>query len=248
MILLFAAALAAQAAPNAAAQAAPSAAPCPTVLTQAAQSCRAVEASNAGRFAEAATAFESAADLTPAGDPAKDRSLAAAGNMWIAAGQPGKAALALDKALAGTGLQADQHGLALLDRARAAEAQDDLKTARAKITEATKTISEDPYLWFFSAALAVREEDIPTAKVAINRALAMAPDSAEVMFEAGHIAEAAGENAQARDYWSKALKADPNGPAGKAAREALAMSDAPLTVTNEVAKQPFGDGEGQDRH
>ena len=82
-------------------------------------------------------------------------------------------ALALDKALAGTGLQADQHGLALLDRARAAEAQGDLKTARAKITEATKTISEDPYLWFFSAALAVREEDIPTAKVAINRALAM---------------------------------------------------------------------------
>ena len=108
MILLFAAALAAQAAPNAA-QAAPSAAPCPTVLTQAAQSCRAVEASKAGRFAEAATEFESAADLTPAGDPAKDRALAAAGNMWIAAGQPGKAALALDKALAGTGLQADQH-------------------------------------------------------------------------------------------------------------------------------------------
>ena len=55
MIILFAAAFAAQAAP--------SAAPCPTVLTQAAQSCRAVEASKAGRFAEAATAFESAADL-----------------------------------------------------------------------------------------------------------------------------------------------------------------------------------------
>jgi len=241
MIILFAAALAAQAAPAQTIS-------CPTLLTVAAQSCRAVEASKAGRFAEAAAAFESTAELTPHEDPAHDRALAAAGNMWIAAGQPGKAALALDKALAGTGLQADQHGLALLDRARAAEAQDDLKTARAKITEATKTISEDPYLWFFSAALAVREEDIPTAKVAINRALAMAPDSAEVMFEAGHIAEAAGENAQARDYWSKALKADPNGPAGKAAREALAMSDAPLTVTNEVAKQPFGDGEGQDRH
>jgi tetratricopeptide (TPR) repeat protein len=168
--------------------------------------------------------------------------------MWIAAGQPGKAALALDRALVGTGLQADQHGLALLDRARAAEAQDDLKTARAKVTEAAKTISEDPYLWFFSAALAVREEDIPTAKVAINRALAMAPDSAEVLFEAGYIAEAAGENAQARDYWSRALTADPNGPAGKAAREALAMSDAPLTVTNEVAKQPMVTVRARDRH
>jgi len=242
MILLIAAALAAQAGP-------PAPPPvCPTVLTQQAQACRAIEASKAGQFAEAATAFESAADLTPAGDPARDRALAAAGNMWIAAGQPGKAALALDKALAGTGLQADQHGLALLDRARAAEAQGDLKTARAKVTEAAKTISDDPYLWFFSAALSVREENIPAAKIAINRALTMAPNSAEVLFEAGHVAEAAGEDASARDYWSRAEKADPNGPAGKAAREALAMSDVPFTVTNQVAKRPDGDGEGQDRN
>jgi tetratricopeptide (TPR) repeat protein len=227
------------------AQPAPAAVPaCPSTLTADAQSCRALEASKAGRFAEAAAAFDSAADLTPAGDPARDRAFAAAGNMWIAAGQPGKAALSLDKALAGTGLQAEQHGLALLDRARAAEAQGDLKTARAKITEAAKTISEDPYLWFFSAALAIREEDVPTAKSSINRALAMAPTSPEVLFEAGHVAEAAGENAQARDYWTRAVAADPNGPAGKAAREALAMTNAPLTVTNQVATRPEGDGEG----
>ena len=144
----------------------------------------------------------------------------------------------------GTGLQADQHGLALLDRARAAEAQGDLKTARAKVNEAAKTIGEDPYLWYFSAALSLREEDVPTAKSSINRALAMAPDSAEVLFEAGHIAKAAGEDAQARDYWTKAAAADPRGPTGKAAREALGMTDAPLTVTNQVATRPDGDGEG----
>ena len=235
MILILAAALAA---------ASPAASSCPSVLTQEAQSCRAIEASKAGKFAEAATAFESAADLSPANDPARDRALAAAGNMWIAAGQPGKAALALDKALAGKGLQAEQHGLALLDRARAAEAQGDLKTARAKVNEAAKTISEDPYLWFFSAALAIREEDIATAKSSINRALAMVPDSPEVLFEAGHVFQAAGEEAKARDYWTKAAAADPNGPSGKAARQALAMTDAPLTVTNQVATRPDGDGEG----
>jgi tetratricopeptide (TPR) repeat protein len=240
MIFLIVAALAAQApAP---------ASTCPTVITQQAQECRAVEASNAGRFAEAATAFEAAAELASPSDPAHDRALAAAGNMWIAAGQPGKAAVALDKALDGTGLKADQHGLALLDRARAAEAQGDLKTARAKIDEAAKTISEDPFLWYFSAALSLREENIPAAKSAINRALAMAPDSAEVLFEAGHIAQAANEDAQARDYWARAIAADPNGPTGKAAREALAMTDAPLTVTNQVAKQPYGDGEGPDEN
>jgi tetratricopeptide (TPR) repeat protein len=222
----------------------PAASPCPTVLTHQAQSCRALEASNAGRFAEAAAAFESAAELSPTTDPARDRALAAAGNMWIAAGQPGKAALALDKALAGTGLRAEQHGLALLDRARAAEAQSDLKTARAKISEAAKTIADDPYLWFFSAALALREEDVPTAKSSINRALALAPSSPEILFEAGHVAKAGGEDAQARDYWNRAIAADPNGPAGKAARDALAMTDVPLTVTNQVATRPDGDGEG----
>jgi tetratricopeptide (TPR) repeat protein len=226
----------------AAAQASASA--CPTVLTHEAQACRAVEASNSGRFGEAATAFEAAAELAPAGDPARDRALAAAGNMWIAAGQPGKAAVALDKALAGTGLRAEQHGLALLDRARAAEAQGDLKTARAKIDEAAKTISEDPFLWYFSAAISLREENVPAAKSAINRALAMAPDSAEALFEAGHIAKAADEDAQAREYWNRAVEADPNGPTGRAAREALAMTEAPLTVTNQVAKLPNGDGEG----
>ena len=235
MILFLAAALAA---------ASPAASTCPSVLTQEAQSCRAIEASKAGKFAEAAAAFESAADLSPADDPARDRALAAAGNMWIAAGQPGKAALALDKALAGKGLQAEQHGLALLDRARAAESQGDLKMARAKVNEAAKTISEDPYLWFFSAALAIREEDIATAKSSINRALAMVPDSPEVLFEAGHVFQAAGEEAKARDYWTKAAVADPNGPSGKAARQALAMTDAPLTVTNQVATRPDGDGEG----
>jgi tetratricopeptide (TPR) repeat protein len=230
----------------AAAQPAPNA--CPTVLTHEAQSCRAIAASKAGRFAEAAAAFESASDLAQAGDPARDRALAAAGNMWIAAGQPGKAAVVLDKALAGTGLQAEQHGLALLDRARVAEAQGDLKTARAKVNEAAKTISEDPYLWFFSAALALREDDVPTAKSSINRALAMVPDSPEVLFEAGHVAKAAGEDAHARDYWNKTIAMDPKGPAGKAAREALAMTDAPLTVTNQVATRPDGDGEGQDKN
>ncbi len=229
-----------------AAQPAPAAepSPCPSVLTHEAQSCRAIAANKVGRFVEAAAAFESAADLAPADAPARDRALAAAGNMWIAAGQPGKAALALDKALAGTGLQAEQHGLALLDRARVAEAQDDLKTARAKVTEAAKTISEDPYLWFFSAALALREEDVPTAKSSINRALAMVPGSPEVLFEAGHVAKAGGEDAQARDYWTRAIAADPNGPTGKAARQALAMTDAPLAVTNQVAGKPDGDGEG----
>ena len=218
--------------------------PCPTDATSAAHLCRAVAAQADGKFADAATGFEAAAGLAKPGDPVADRMLAAAGNMWIAAGQPGKASLALDRALAGTGLLADQRGLALLDRARAAEAQGDLKSARAKLTEAARTINEDPFLWYFSAALAIRENDIPAAKVAINRALTMIPGDPTILFEAGHVYQAAGEDAKARDYWTKAAAAEPNGPSGQAARRALAMLAVPLTVTNKVAAQPDGDGDG----
>ena len=218
--------------------------PCPTEATAPAYVCQALAAERAGRHDEAADGFEKAAAATPTSDAAQARMLAAAGNLWISAGQPAKAAAALDKALAPKNMAPVQHGLALLDRARAAEAQGDLKTARAKVTEAGMSIAEDPYLWFFSAALAVREDDIPTAKSAINRALALAPDSPEVMFEAGHVAKAAGEDAKARDYWTSAAARDPKGSAGRAARDALALMEVPLTVTGQVATRPDGDGEG----
>jgi tetratricopeptide (TPR) repeat protein len=199
--------------------------------------CRAVTAQKSGRFAEAAGEFEAAALMLKPGDPAIDRMLAAAGNMWIAAGQPGKAALALDKALAGTGLLADQRGEALLDRARAAEAQGDLKTARAKVNAAAETVSGDAFLWYFSAALAIRENDPATAKLAIGRALALEPNDPTVLFEAGHVFQFAGDDAKARDYWTRAAAADPKGKSGNAARRALAMMDVPLNVTNQVTTQ-----------
>ena len=210
------------------------------------KTCVAIDAQKAGRFADAAADFEAGAGMAKPGDPAIDRMLAAAGNMWIAAGQPGKAALALDKALAGTGLLADQRGEALLDRARAAEAQGDLKTARAKVGAAAETIAQDPLLWFFSAALAIRENDAATAKLAIGRALALEPNDPTVLFEAGHVFQFAGDEARAREYWSRAAAADPNGKSGDAARRALAMIDVALKVTNQVTTQPIEEDKGKE--
>lgn len=204
--------------------------------------CRAGQAAKEGRAAESANLFEQAAARLTA--DRRDHALAAAGNMWIAAGDGKKASAAIDRALAGGTLSGPQLGLAQLDRARAAEAMGDLKTARAMVTKAAQTISADPFLWYFSAALAIREENIPLARATINRALTMAPGSPEVMFEAGHVARAAGDDKEARGFWEKAVAADPKGPVGAAARDALAMLEVPLTVTNEVAKRPDGDGEG----
>ncbi len=224
MIIILAAAIAATA---------PAAAPrssCPEVVTPEAFVCRALEASTAGKAEAAAGAFEQAAQATDDKDPARARMLAAAGNMWISAGQPGKAALALDRALAATDLQAEQRGEALLDRARAAEAQNDLKTARAKLNEAAATISDDPFYWYFSAALAIRELDKTNARNSINRALSLAPSDPALLFEAGHVAHFTGDFAKARTHWRQAAAADPAGAIGKAARDALALLPAPVTL------------------
>jgi tetratricopeptide (TPR) repeat protein len=222
MIFVIAAAVAAAAPVN-----------CPDVATPDGMICRAIDAQENGRAEEAAQGFENAAKASPDKDPKTTRMYAAAGNMWIAAGQPGKAALDLDKALATPGLEAEQRGEALLDRARAAEAQNDLTTARAKLTEARATISDDPFYWYFSAALAIREGDASNAQSSIAEALKLAPSDPTILFEAGHVAHFAGDDAKARNYWEQASSRDQGGSVGKAARDALAMLPAPATVVTQ---------------
>jgi len=207
---------------------------CPDVVTPDALVCRALEAQKAGDESAAAQGFEEAAKASSDKDPKTARMYAAAGNLWIAANQPGKAALDLDRALALPGLEAEQRGEALLDRARAAEAQNDLKTARAKANEAAATISDDPFYWYFSAALAIREGDAVTARSSIGKALTLAPSDPVILFEAGHVADFAGDEAGARSYWMRAAGSDPNGPIGKAAAKAIEMLGITPTVKSEA--------------
>ncbi|HEU5482859.1 MAG TPA: hypothetical protein VFU80_07210, partial [Sphingomicrobium sp.] len=69
--------------------------PCPEVVTAEAFICRAIRATADSRPKDAAEAFEQAALQLDSSNPEVSRLWAAAGNMWISAGQPGKAALAL---------------------------------------------------------------------------------------------------------------------------------------------------------
>jgi tetratricopeptide (TPR) repeat protein len=209
---------------------------CPDIVTPDALVCRALNAQKAGDPASAAQDFEEAAKASSERDLRTARMWAAAGNLWIAAAQPGKAALDLDRALALPGLEAEQRGEALLDRARAAEAQNDLKTARDRMTEAASSVGDDPFYWYFSAALAIREGDVANAQASIGKALTLAPNEASILFEAGHVAHFAGEDAKARYYWERAASTDSGGPVGKWARDALAMLSAPTTVTPQTPK------------
>ena len=196
-----------------------------------AQFCLATRYAGAKRYAESAAEFEKAA---AAAGPRANFALAAAGNMWIAAGQPGKAAFALDRALAGSALQGAQRGEAFLDRARAAEAQNDLATARARAKEAENLISEDPFYWYFSAALAIREGDKAVAQSAIAKALALAPNDPTILFEAGHVAHFLGNIDQARSYWMRAAGSDPTGAIGKAAAKAVEVLGVTPVVKSQV--------------
>jgi len=208
---------------------------CPDLVTPDALVCRALVAEKAGNNSSAAQGFEEAAKAAGDRDPKSARMYAAAGNLWIAANEPAKAAMDLDKALAINGLEGKQRGEALLDRARAAEQQDDLTTARAKLNEAKETIFEDPFYWYFSAALALREHDGQTAQLAIAKALSMAPGDPAVLFEAGHVADFNGDDDSARSYWMRAAGSDPDGPVGKAAAKAVEMLGVTPVVKNDPA-------------
>ena len=207
---------------------------CPDLVTPDALVCRALDAQRAGNDQVAAQSFEEAAKASSEKDPKTARMYAAAGNLWIAANQPGKAAADLDKALALPGLEAQQRGEAFLDRARAAEAQNDLATARARLNDAGATISSDPFYWYFSASLAMRERDPITARSSIDKALGLAPSDPAILFEAGHVADFTGDDNSARSYWMRAAAADPNGPVGKAAAKAVEMLGVTPTVKTDV--------------
>jgi len=217
-----------------AAAAVAAASPCPDLVTPDALVCRALEAQKSGDNEAAAQAFEEAAKASSDKDPRTARMYTAAGNLWIAADRPGKAALDFDRALALPGLEAEQRGEALLDRARAAEAQGDYKSARAKADEAAATISDDPFYWYFSAALAIREGDHSRATASIGKALTLAPSDPAVLLEAGYVADFNGDEDSARSYWRRAAEADPNGPAGKAAAKAAEMAGVTPAVKAEA--------------
>jgi tetratricopeptide (TPR) repeat protein len=122
----------------------------------------------------------------------------------------------------------------LLDRARVSESQNDLRTARAYTDQAAAIIADDPFLWYFSAALAIREEDKARAQAAISKALSLAPADPSVQFEAGHVAQFVGDTAKARQHWQEAQRLDPEGQIGKAAQQALAMLRSPAPASGQA--------------
>jgi tetratricopeptide (TPR) repeat protein len=180
----------------------------------------------AERWPSAATAFEQAAlEAESARDGRRSDFWVQSGNAWLAAGDALKARKAFDAALAVNLLSPELKGEVHFDRARAAVATGDIKSARADIDEGLKLVPEDPFGWYLSAALARRENDLKRAQDDIVRAVAGAPNDAAILVEAGNIAGLSGEVEAAQGLFLRAARAEPNSPAGKAAQAALAQNE-----------------------
>lgn len=177
------------------------------------------------RWAPAAAAFEQAAtEAEVANDAGRADFWAQSGNSWLAAGDAAKARKAFDAALAVPSLTAELRGEVYLDRARAAVAAADLVSARADIDQGLKLVPADPFAWYLSSALALREERVARAKEDVAKAVSLAPDDADILLQAGTVAGVTGEVVAARSFYERAARIAPDSAAGKAALAALAAN------------------------
>jgi tetratricopeptide (TPR) repeat protein len=182
------------------------------------------------RWAPAATAFEQAArDAEIARDGRGADLWAQSGNSWLAAGDGAKARQAFDAALAAASLAGELRGEVHLDRARASVLLGDMPAARADIDKGVALVPSDPFAWYLSSALALREGNAARAKEDIAKALALAPNEPQLLLQAGNVAGSAGEAEAALDFYRKAAQAGPDSPAGKAAQAAIAANVSAAT-------------------
>jgi tetratricopeptide (TPR) repeat protein len=179
------------------------------------------------KWPEAAAAFDAAArDAEARQDRRRGELLVEAGNAWLAAGDPAKAAKAFEAALATRLLIPQLEGEVHLDLARAAVSQGDLGAARRHADQGLALVPGDPFAWYLSAALARKEKDLPRAREHIAKAVGLAPQDAAILLEAGNIAGVSGEHDAALGLYARAVRAAPDSDAGKSARAALAANEA----------------------
>jgi tetratricopeptide (TPR) repeat protein len=174
------------------------------------------------RWAPAATAFEQAAREAETKQDARAADFwVQSGNAWLAAGDGAKAKAAFDAALVTTSLSPELRGEIHLDRGRAAVQLGDLAGARKDIDRGLSLVPADPFGWYLSSALALREKNLALAKEHSARAVSLAPDDVNVLLHAGNVAGVTGDVEGARAFYTKVVGAAPGTPAGKAAQAAL---------------------------
>ena len=193
-----------------------------------ARQCLGLAYSELGRWPSAAAAFELAAkDADKANDPRRADFWVQSGNAWLAAEEAAKARAAFDAALATANLTPELRGEVHLDRGRAAVMLGDLAAARTDIDKGLQLAGRDPYAWYLSAGLALREGKMAKANADIAKAVELAPDDADVLLYAGTVAGTTGDVDAATSYYRKVMAIAPASEAAKAAKAALDAAAKP---------------------
>lgn len=187
--------------------------------------CRGFALSRAERWAEAAGAFDEAAQAAHAAgsEPDAARLWSQAGNAALAGGNAQQARGYLDAALGGGLPDGLAKGEVYLDRARADVALNDAAAARGDLDTALKLAVEDPLAWLLSATLARRQGDLSRAATDIGEAARRAPDDPHILLEQGNIAMASGDEAAGTAAWRKLLSIAPDSEPAASARAAMAQ-------------------------
>lgn len=187
--------------------------------------CLGIARSAAEDWKGAADAFTAAAGIADrTRDPRAANLWVSAGNAALAGGDTAQARAALSNAIANPALSEVMKGEALLDRARAEVAANDLASARTDMNQALALVPDDPMGWLLSATLARRMNDGPRAAADIKEAMMRAPNEPDVLYEAGNVAAANGNMDDARAQWARAAAADPHSDAARAAQAELAAT------------------------
>jgi tetratricopeptide (TPR) repeat protein len=192
--------------------------------------CKGYALGKAGRFAEAAGAFESGATLIGTDAGTQARLWSQAGNAALAGGDAPRALIDLDHALEKPQPASLSTGEIHLDRARARVATGDLKGARADMDQALVMAPQDPLGWLLSATLARRMDDLPLARAHIEKAASLARNDADIALEQGVIYALSGDrDAAAKAAFQRAQEVSPKGGAiaAKATAYLAQLADAP---------------------
>ncbi len=184
-----------------------------------AKHCAAVARAGLGQFDAAAEALESLAWELPDSTPDRIRAqiLAQAGQIWLDAGQSGKANALLTTAIELAPGDAEIRIDRAMTLAGIGRYQDAIIDLSAALLLDDRSIDA-----LVLRASAYRQTDRPERAIDdIERALALAPNNPEALLERGLVRRLFGDEAGARLDWQRIIQLDPKSPAAAAARDNL---------------------------
>src|SRR3546814_18104855 len=99
--------------------------------------------------------------------------------------------------------------------------------ARSDINEGLQLVPDDPFGWYISSALALKEGLLARAQDDIAEAVRLAPEDPNLLVHAGNVAGISVEIEGATGLDAKATRDAPDDEAATAARSALAPNASP---------------------